>query len=429
MSSEAIIKAVELGKCYPIFSNPLDRLKQMLMRGRRKYYREFWALQNINFTIEKGETWGIIGRNGSGKSTLLQLVCNTLTPTEGSISVIGRVAALLELGAGFNPEFTGLENVYMACSLYGMSRSEIEAKLEDIIAFADIGDHLNQPVKTYSSGMYVRLGFAVIAHVDADILIVDEALAVGDAVFTQKCMRFIREFKQNGTLIFVSHDLSSVLNLCDFSLWLDGGRVRKVGITKKVVEEYVRFTTELTYDPEVNLEPIPEAVSQEKSARSSQETNCSIAIKYNIEASSGWKTGDGAVRHVELTDASGRPFIQMSSLVRLSLSAELNHELSRPILGFLFRDRLGQNLFGENTLAAKPLDKLVGRKVTAEFLFKFPALPDGDYSIVFALANGDSDSHVLHHWINDGILIEIRASPVKHGLFGVDFETVVLREK
>jgi lipopolysaccharide transport system ATP-binding protein len=216
MSSEIAIEINSISKCYHIYERPSDRLKQMMFRGARKFYREFHALNGVDITIRKGETIGIVGLNGSGKSTLLQIICGTLSQTQGDVSVSGRIAALLELGAGFNPEFSGVENVYMAASLYGLTKAEVDERFKLIADFADIGDQINQPVKTYSSGMYVRLAFAVIAHVDADILIIDEALAVGDAVFTQKCMRFIRKFKETGTLLFVSHDMGSVLSLCGY---------------------------------------------------------------------------------------------------------------------------------------------------------------------------------------------------------------------
>jgi lipopolysaccharide transport system ATP-binding protein len=200
MSSEdAVISVRELGKRYEIYDRPGDRLKQFVLPrfsralglNDRQYFREFWALKNVSFEVGRGETVGIIGRNGSGKSTLLQMICGTLNPTNGSIRVRGKVAALLELGSGFNPEFTGRENVHMNAALLGLSSDEIEARFDDIVAFADIGDHIEQPVKTYSSGMMVRLAFSVIAHVDAEVLVIDEALAVGDAFFNQKCMRFL----------------------------------------------------------------------------------------------------------------------------------------------------------------------------------------------------------------------------------------------
>ena len=206
MSSDVAIKVDNLCKCYQIYDKPRDRLFQMLMRGHRQYYREFWALTDVSFEIKRGETVGIIGRNGSGKSTLLQMVCGTLNPTSGSIQTSGRIAALLELGSGFNFEFTGRENVYMNGSVLGLSKEEIDACFDDIAAFADIGDFIEQPVKTYSSGMMVRLAFAVQATIEPDILIVDEALAVGDEKFQRKCFARLEALKARGTsILFVSH--------------------------------------------------------------------------------------------------------------------------------------------------------------------------------------------------------------------------------
>ena len=214
MSSEIVLRAENLGKAYLIYPRPEDRLKQMIFRWKR-YYSEYWALRGVSLEIRKGEAVGLIGRNGAGKSTFLQLATGIITPTEGQVSVEGRVAALLELGAGFNPEFTGAENVYLSATILGLTREEVDERFAAIAEFAAIGDFLHLPVKLYSSGMYARLAFAVAAHVDASVLIVDEILAVGDAAFAQKCMRFIRKFRENGTLIFVSHSPASVLSLCD----------------------------------------------------------------------------------------------------------------------------------------------------------------------------------------------------------------------
>ena len=244
MSHDFAIRANNLGKCYQIYEQPLDRLKQSLWRARRRFYREFWALRECSFEIKKGETVGIIGSNGSGKSTLLQIICGTLNPTEGELGVNGQIAALLELGAGFNPEFTGRENVYMSAAIMGISRSEIESRYDEIAAFADIGGFIEQPVKTYSSGMYVRLAFAVAVNVSPDILVVDEALAVGDARFQQKCMAKIRSFCQTGTVIFVSHDTAAVTELCSRAIWIESGRIRMDGPPKYVVEKYLQFMYE-----------------------------------------------------------------------------------------------------------------------------------------------------------------------------------------
>ena len=239
ISSDIAVKIEDVSKCYHIYDSPRDRLLQMFTRGRKKLFREFWALDNVSLEIRQGETVGIIGRNGSGKSTLLQIICGTLNPSAGTVQVNGRIAALLELGSGFNPEFTGRENVFLSAAVLGLSREEVNARFDDIATFADIGDFIDQPVKTYSSGMYVRLAFAVVAHVDADILVIDEALAVGDAFFTQKCMRFLRRFKETGTLIFVSHDAGTVTGLCEKALWLDRGCPKAYDSAKLVSEKYL----------------------------------------------------------------------------------------------------------------------------------------------------------------------------------------------
>ena len=219
----------------------VPRVQHLLGRPPKQYFREFWALKDVSFEIKKGETVGVVGRNGSGKSTLLQLICGTLAPTNGSVETTGRIAALLELGSGFNPEFTGRENVYLLnASILGLSEAEIDAKYDEIVAFADIGEFVDQPVKQYSSGMYVRLAFAVIAHVNADILVIDEALETsGDAFFVQKCMRFLRNFMETGTVLFVSHDTGAILNLCQTAVWLRNGAIAAMGAPGDLIKHYL----------------------------------------------------------------------------------------------------------------------------------------------------------------------------------------------
>jgi len=251
MSSEEIaIHVRELGKSYQIYDRPQDRLKQSVMPRLRgllgkvtpNYYREFWALRDVSFHVRKGETVGIIGRNGSGKSTLLQVICGTLTPTTGTVETTGRVAALLELGAGFNPEFTGRENVYLNGSVLGLTQEEIDQRFDAIAAFADIGEFIEQPVKSYSSGMVVRLGFAVAINVDPEILVVDEALAVGDEIFQRKCFSRIETIKSKGaTILFVSHSGATVVGLCDRAILLDGGERLATGLPKQIVGRYQKL--------------------------------------------------------------------------------------------------------------------------------------------------------------------------------------------
>ncbi len=245
--NQIAIKADRLSKCYHIYATPRDRLKQFFLPKLRsllglqekRYARDFWAVQDVSFDVERGQTVGIIGRNGSGKSTLLQIICGTLTPTEGTVEVNGRVAALLELGSGFNPEFTGRENVYLNGSVYGLSRDQIDGKMKEILDFADIGHFIDQPVKTYSSGMFVRLAFSVVMHVDPEILIVDEALSVGDAFFQSKCAAAMREMMGKGvTVLFVSHDTHAVKSLCNKAILIDGGKIIAYGDSAQVVETY-----------------------------------------------------------------------------------------------------------------------------------------------------------------------------------------------
>ncbi len=248
MSSELPSIHVEgLSKRFEIYAQPADRLKQMLLprarrwlhRAEHAYFREFWALHNVSFDIPKGETIGIVGRNGSGKSTLLQLICGTLTPTVGTITVRGRVAALLELGSGFNPEFTGRENVYLNAAVLGLDRSEIDRRFDAIAAFADIGEFIERPVKTYSSGMQIRLAFAVAINVDPEILVVDEALSVGDELFQRKCFARIKAIRDGGaTILFVSHSAGSVIELCDGAMLLDAGELLVTGRPKYVISRY-----------------------------------------------------------------------------------------------------------------------------------------------------------------------------------------------
>ncbi|WP_439819856.1 ABC transporter ATP-binding protein [Pseudomonas sp. HLG18] len=259
MSSEIAINLQNVSKCYHIYDKPRDRLLQMFAGQRKQYYREFWALKNVSFDIKKGETVGIVGRNGSGKSTLLQVICGTLNQSVGDVQTQGRIGALLELGSGFNPEFTGHENVYMNAAILGLSRAEVDERYDDIAAFADIGEFIHQPVKTYSSGMIVRLAFAVQAMVDPDILIVDEALAVGDERFQRKCFARLDELKAKGTsILFVSHSGPQVVELCDRAILMERGERICTGSPMEVVRAYQK----LIYAP---VEEQPRLIEEFKS--------------------------------------------------------------------------------------------------------------------------------------------------------------------
>lgn len=442
MSSEIAIRVSGLSKCYHIYERPKDRLLQMLFRGRRNFFSEFWALRDVSFEIKKGETFAIIGKNGSGKSTLLQLICGTLNPTAGSIEVNGRVAALLELGAGFNPEFTGRENVYMSASLYGLARPEIDTRFDKIAEFADIGDFIDQPVKTYSSGMYVRLAFAVVAHVDADILVVDEALAVGDAFFTQKCMRFLRAFMETGTLLFVSHDTGSVVNLCERALWLEHGISKGIASSKEITERYLQALVEAqqgtsnaesrkTIRNDVNDEKKkPEHYRDQRLDFINQSSlrNDIEVFKFNSDADAFGLKG-ATITNVSLMSEHGEKlsWVIGGELVVLEVSVKAHKELGSPIVGFFFKDKLGQTLFGDNTYLTYASDHQSikeGSSFVARFCFSLPIFPVGEYSISAAVADGTQGDHVQHHWLHDALIIKSHATSVATGLIGVPMKSI-----
>lgn len=446
--SDIAIRIESVAKSFELYNTPRDRLKQFVLPRLQRiaglnsklYFREFRALSDISFQIEKGETVGIIGRNGSGKSTLLQILCGTLSPSNGLVEINGRVAALLELGAGFNPEFTGRENVYMNASVLGLSTDEIDERFDDIVAFADIDYFIDQPVKVYSSGMYVRLAFAVIAHVNADILIIDEALAVGDAIFTQKCMRFLRTFMQNGTVLFVSHDIPSVKNLCTRVLWLENGQVLKDGSPKEICDLYYQHTLQEIYGEDVKLDTLSsnklDKLIENEEIHSIDtlpiDYNPKILIKDNSAMSTGWKTGAAEVSSVFIEHIDNKPnnIFEGGERVRMIMHAKSHSTLTSPIIGFIVKDRLGQELFGENTIPftiGNPQPALAGQELRAEFVFKLPMLQDGQYVVMTSLANGDSYNHIQHHYVHDALIINVHSSKIRFGIVGIPFESVSLK--
>ncbi len=435
----AAIAVSGVTKCYQIYAKPQDRLRQAIFPRMRealgfapaRYYSEFWALRDVGFRIGKGETVAIIGKNGSGKSTLLQILCGTLTPTSGEVAVDGRVAALLELGSGFNPEYTGRENVYLNGSVLGLTRKQLDERFDAIVEFADIGEFIDQPVKTYSSGMYVRLAFAVIANVDADVLIVDEALSVGDVFFGQKCMRFLRDFQTRGTLIFVSHDSAAVVNLCQRAIWLDHGRVVMDGPASEVSQAYharsygmdvqAGSAPDGSYEPAADLASLPEL-----------DLDRSVMRVFRFSAApASFGDGRAKISSVALLDALGAPLSSISGgePVTLRIEAQALAGLASPIVGFFLKDRLGQHLFGTNTYlggqgASRPARP--GQAVRAEFSFRMPHLPAGKYTLDVALADGTHAEHVQNDWAFDALVIESVSSSLSVGLVGIPYRAVSL---
>lgn len=433
MSYEPILVAEDLTKIYRIYKKPEDRLKQMFALGMGKYYSEYAALKGVSFEIRRGEAVGIVGRNGAGKSTLLQLICGTSRPTSGRVHANARIAALLELGAGFNPEFTGRENIHLAASILGLSAGKIGARFDSIIDFAGIGDFIEQPVKLYSSGMYARLAFAVAAHVDAGILIVDEILSVGDAAFTQRCMRFIHKFKKEGTLLFVSHDTNSVTSLCDRALWIDRGELRSVGSARDIVHAYIASlygqedrAGDFQIGGERKQRPQEgRVVVDPRKALLRQSTLRNDIEVFDFDPDSPWFGNRGAsIVDVKLLDANERRVAGLAGgeEVLLEVHASAHAALERPIIGFYVKNRLGQNLFGDNTYLTYfnvPKSAAAGQRLTARFHFQMPYLPSGDYSVNAAIANGTQVDHVQHHWVDDAVFFRIEASHVAKGLIGI----------
>jgi len=448
MSSDIAVRVNNLSKCYQIYDAPRDRLKQFIIpRVRRlaglthrQYFREFWALKDVSFEIKKGETVGIVGRNGSGKSTLLQILCGTLSPSSGNVEINGRVAALLELGSGFDPGFTGRENIYMNASLLGLTEAEIDARYEDIVAFADIGEFIEQSVKTYSSGMFVRLAFAVIAHVNADILVIDEALSVGDAFFVQKCMRFLRNFMEGGTVLFVSHDTGAVLNLCNNAVWLHKGVVETIGNPKNVTERYLEKVYEEQQGENIGrrgektatgkTEPRPVRDMRLDFINHSKLRNDIELFPFSSDSPSFGK-GGATIIDVQLLDEAGNPlsWVVGGESIRLAICCKARNSIVSPIIGFMIKDHLGQVIFADNTYltyAAHPMEIAEDQTFTAHFDFVMPVLPVGDYTIAVAVAEGTQIEHKQHHWIHEAMAFKVHSTSVCHGLIGVPMKNITL---
>jgi lipopolysaccharide transport system ATP-binding protein len=441
LAGEVMISATDLGKCYHIYPKPSYRLLQALVGRHKTLYQQFWALRDVNLEVRRGETLGIIGRNGSGKSTLLQLIAGTLTPTTGSVRMHGRVAALLELGSGFNPEFTGRENVQFNATILGLSPGEIASRMDQILAFAEIGSFIDQPVKNYSSGMMMRLAFSVMVHVDADILIIDEALAVGDAFFTQKCMRFLREFKERGTLLFVSHDSAAVVGLCDRAIWLDNGVMRGSGTAKDVVNQYLEAF--LAAREGRAMLPVSDEEGQRVARKPKRDVRGALLdrslLRNDIQVLAfdpdigGFGEQKALIVDVVLLDEQGKqlPMIVGGETVVLEVVAEVTTDFDNPIVGFYLRDRLGQLLFGDNTYLST-LDHAVrvvaGRQLRARFKFDMPRLVGGDYHFTVGIANGTQEDHSIQHWIHEALHIKSQGQGIPVGILGLPMLEIVVEQ-
>ena len=389
MSSESAICVKGLGKSYQIYEKPHHRLMQMILGGggRRRYFKEHWALQEINFEVPRGSVVGVMGKNGAGKSTLLQILCGTLAPSLGSIQINGRIAALLELGAGFNPEFTGVENVYMNGQLLGLSRSEIDEKLNAILKFADIGDFVYQPVKTYSSGMYARLAFSVAVHVDPDILIVDEALSVGDSWFQHKSIARMRKLMSNGcTVLFVSHSIESIRALCDTAIWIDAGRVRMQGDVTEVTNEYMNdvFIEHNRIALESHAKAIDDSKIDEDAPPSTLATSDIVNAQVSVSESNILEVISSNLRNSkgELTD-----HLEQGEKFTLEFKVKFIESIKNISLGFLIKDQFGQDLTGQSVFNTYRRSLNFEKGETASFSFSSEMILRGGqtYSVAVRL--------------------------------------------
>jgi ABC-type polysaccharide/polyol phosphate transport system ATPase subunit len=401
-----VLRVENVSKQYRTYTRPADRLKESLTRGRWRRHKEFWALRDVSFELEKGVTVGIVGPNGCGKSTLLQIISGTLEPTQGDVWHEGRIAALLELGAGFDPEFTGVENIYMNASLLGLSRRATDALFPQIERFAEIGPFIYQPVKTYSSGMYVRLAFAIASSVEPDILVVDEALAVGDAVFQHRCLRRIKELQESGTtVLFVSHDLAAVRALCSRAILLNGGRIVADGRPVDVLNHYQKIIME--------RERAFEADSAAATGTAEIGDNESLApLSYT------YRHGDGSaeILAADLRDAAQRRVetVETGEPLTMRVLARVNNDLDDPIVGFLIRNRHGISAYGTNTEQQRIEFGAVRRGDLLEVIFSFNCwLGIDDYSITCAVHSRNGESY---DWIDGARFFRVTSEAVTEGV-------------
>lgn len=424
-SDNIAIQVKNLSKEYEIYERPRDRLKQFVLpkfqralgKPPTQYYKSFSALNRVSFEVAKGETIGIIGRNGSGKSTLLQMICGTLNPTYGDVKTNGRIAALLELGSGFNPEFTGRENVYLNAAVLGLERNEVDRNFNDIARFAEIGQFMDQPIKTYSSGMVVRLAFAVQAHLRPDILIVDEALAVGDIFFQQKCIRYMREKLESCTKLLVTHDMQAIYNFCSRVIVLNKGQVIFSGDVKTGIEAYLKINhSESDATPKRDSRDQTLPVNIEQTERKPEKKFIPLDAmggKQNIKFESFSTTVNGS----PTTSDSITVFPGDDILIQMDIIAI--KAIEEAIAGYLIVDRNGMYVCGDNSLSLDHGFAIENPgRVSATINFKWPAIANGTYTLTLGLGQGaDPMNHIVECWAHSIVAFESISHTPIHGVF------------
>lgn len=434
MSEELSISIQDVTKCYHIYDNPRDRLKQLLAGGRRRYFREFWALKGISFEVGRGETVGLVGRNGSGKSTLLQIIAGTLSATAGRAATRGRVAALLELGSGFNPDFSGRQNVHLNAALLGLSREEVAERFDAIAEFADIGDFMDQPVKTYSSGMMVRLAFAVQAQVEPDVLIVDEALAVGDVKFQAKCFDRLNQLKANGTsILLVTHSSEQIVTHCSKAVLLDQGQVLESGAPRMVVNRYLdllfgreRVANEARNPSEAKLsadQAAPGGSDASEAADEDGETQASARLAFEHDGFVSrvgynpyeyrWGDGTAAITdfHLQSDTVEYPSNVRCGAPLALQVAVRFERTLLRPIFGFTLKTKEGVTVYGTNSelLQLSDADAVgqAGQRVVLKMQFDCDLAP-GDYFISLGIATREGEEVIPHDRRYDSIHLSVQ---------------------
>jgi lipopolysaccharide transport system ATP-binding protein len=426
MSMSTALRVEGVSKQYRIYDHPGDRLKETLTRGRWKCHREFWALRDLDFEIEAGTTTGIIGPNGCGKSTLLQIIAGTLEPTHGTVWHEGRIAALLELGTGFNPEFTGLENIYMNAALLGFSRKETDVLLPEIERFAEIGDFLYQPVKTYSSGMYVRLAFAIAVSAAPQILIVDEALSVGDAVFQHRCLRRIKEMQSSGvTILFVSHDPAAIRHLCARAILLYAGRIIADGAPTDVLNRYQKLIMEREEAYEAEKPGARGAVDADENILDEDEKHA--PLRYNF------RHGDGSAEVItaELLDATRTPLevVETGAPVLVRMRVRFHADIENPVFGFVIRNRHGVHVYGTNSEQQGLKFELVACGEIVEVIFAFDCWLGTDlYSLSFAVhSSAVFEEGIGYDWLDGVIFFRVTSAILIEGLVNLNASATARR--
>jgi ABC-type polysaccharide/polyol phosphate transport system ATPase subunit len=417
-----IIQARKISKCFRIYRHPSDHLKELLTFGRRRYHEPFWAVKDVDVSVDRGCCLGIIGENGSGKSTLLRMIAGVIRPTSGGIAVNGRVSALLELGAGFNPLFTGRENIYLYASILGFTNAQTRERIPSIEKFAEIGDFVDRPVKTYSSGMFVRLAFAVAIHMDPDVLIVDEALSVGDIFFQQRCIRRIQQLKREGvTILFVSHDLATVRSLADQTIWMDHGQVHMEGKTDDVASKYLaamimRGRKEMMGDEEIG-KPLASASTLELADEALDRMPAFLEHIPNVDHRYG--NGKARILGIGIYGREGHPApgVAQGERICVRISIEFQEDVEQPNVGFMMRNRLGEDVTGTNVLfeGERLPSARSGDRLSVDFLMDLPFLHAGFYHFSPAVANGTLDQYEMCDWIENACAIEVMQRTTTHG--------------